>query len=356
MHHLSLPVPRRLRSGGRRRDDGQMFVMVAASLAVLLGFSAMAVDVGSYAVDRRNLQNAADAAALAAATELPDSNAAQAAALDYAEKNQVPASDVTVTVVQQSLPSVPNPYVQVSVRRSHTFFFGRAVGIGSQYARASAKAIKTSPGGDNGLMPWTVNEATLNQTQPGQQAILKYDSNGVHSGNFGALAIDGTGASVYRTTIINGSQNTVCVTGLTDCSGVTVETEPGNMIGPTREGVNARMAATDSHCDTFGEVFTPVAGQTGTYSLNRSCNPWLSGGYASKRVILIPITSGEYNGRKPVTITGFALFFLEGFQNGVCQGNDCNVMGRFVRADLNIGSLKGVFNPNSMLHFVRLDS
>lgn len=340
---------------GSREEDGQMLIMVVASLAVLLGFSAMAVDVGSYAVDRRKLQNAADAAALAAAAELPSAGTAQTVALDYAQKNQVPAADVAVTVVQQSLPAVPNPYVQVAVKRNHTFFFARAIGIGRQDVRASAKAVKTSPGGDNGLMPWTVNEATLNATEPGQQAVLKYDSNGVHNGNFGALAIDGTGASVYRSTIINGSQSMVCVTGLADCEGVTVETEPGNMIGPTREGVNARIAATDAHCDTFGEVFTPVPGTSGKYNLNRDCNPWLSGGYASQRVVLIPITSGEYNGRKTVTVTGFALFFLEGFQNGVCQGNDCNVMGRFVKADLNLGALKGVFNPNSYLHFVRLE-
>ncbi len=352
MRHLFSFVPF-IRPAARRREDGQAVIMFAASLAVLLGFAGLAVDVGSFAADRRHMQNAADAAALAAASALPDVAATQALARDYAARNGVPAGDVIVNVVQQG-PNVPNPYVEVQTRRNHTFYFARAVGIHPKYATATAKAIKTSPGGDNGLMPWTVNQATLDSIVPGQEAILHYDSNGVHNGNFGALAIDGTGASVYETTIINGSQSTVCVTGVTGCNGVVVETETGNMIGKTRTGVDARINATDSHCDTFAEVFTPAPSGNGKYEFNRNCNPWLDGGYASKRVILIPITSGEYNGRKPVTVTEFALFFLEGYQ-GNCQGNSCDVKGRYVKADVNLGTLKGAYSATSPLHFTRLE-
>ena len=62
----------------RRRERGQVLMMAALLLPVLLGMAGMAVDVGSYASDRRQLQNAADSIALAAAQELPDEGDAQA--------------------------------------------------------------------------------------------------------------------------------------------------------------------------------------------------------------------------------------------------------------------------------------
>jgi len=56
---------------------GGVIVLVAASMFVLLGFTALAVDVGHLVVARNELQNAADAGALAGAQELytPDGTA-----------------------------------------------------------------------------------------------------------------------------------------------------------------------------------------------------------------------------------------------------------------------------------------
>ena len=69
--------PQNARKG---REDGQMLILFVLALGVLMGMVAMTVDVGLILHERRSLQNAADAAALAGVQELPDSSAAIAAA------------------------------------------------------------------------------------------------------------------------------------------------------------------------------------------------------------------------------------------------------------------------------------
>ena len=68
-------------------DSGQTLIWFALSLVVLLGIAALAVDVGRLYGERRRMQNAADAAALAGAHELCQGRSdaeAVAMATDYA--------------------------------------------------------------------------------------------------------------------------------------------------------------------------------------------------------------------------------------------------------------------------------
>ncbi len=62
-------------------------VFVLASLPALMGFAALSIDVGHMLNVRSQLQAAADAAALAAATALPDEAPARSRAAEYAAKN-----------------------------------------------------------------------------------------------------------------------------------------------------------------------------------------------------------------------------------------------------------------------------
>ena len=72
----------------RGRETGQALILFVLALGVLLGFVAMSIDVGMILHERRSLQNAADAAALAAVQELPESpSAAIAAAQEWAANN-----------------------------------------------------------------------------------------------------------------------------------------------------------------------------------------------------------------------------------------------------------------------------
>ncbi|KVD80642.1 pilus assembly protein TadG [Burkholderia sp. ABCPW 14] len=56
--------------GGRRRQRGVVSILVALMLAVLIGFVGLALDLGKLYVTRSELQNSADACALAAARDL----------------------------------------------------------------------------------------------------------------------------------------------------------------------------------------------------------------------------------------------------------------------------------------------
>ena len=62
------------------RECGQSIVIVVVSIALLCGIAALVVDIGQVTVTQGQLQNAADAAALAAAKSLPDATTAKSAA------------------------------------------------------------------------------------------------------------------------------------------------------------------------------------------------------------------------------------------------------------------------------------
>jgi hypothetical protein len=71
------PYPRR----------GAIIVFVVVSMVVLLGCAALTIDVGYIYNARADLQNTADASALAAAWALPNQSGARDAAVEYAERN-----------------------------------------------------------------------------------------------------------------------------------------------------------------------------------------------------------------------------------------------------------------------------
>src|SRR5262245_4430238 len=90
------------RSQKPRRDEGeagQVLMLFVLLIPVLLGMAALAIDLGSYSAERRTLQNAADAIALAAAQELPDEGDARAEALSWADDYGFSSSDITLVTL-----------------------------------------------------------------------------------------------------------------------------------------------------------------------------------------------------------------------------------------------------------------
>ena len=75
----------RCRTGSER---GQMIMLTAVMLVVVVGMGGLAVDVAFYLHEGQRVQNAVDAGALAGAPLLPnDGVGAQAAALQYTLSN-----------------------------------------------------------------------------------------------------------------------------------------------------------------------------------------------------------------------------------------------------------------------------
>lgn len=87
----------------RRFDDGYVATMVALLIIPLVLIAGLAVDLGGWYLQSRDMQNAADAAALAAAGLLPQEADAIAAGLDLAADNgyrdQADNTTVTITIV-----------------------------------------------------------------------------------------------------------------------------------------------------------------------------------------------------------------------------------------------------------------
>jgi len=382
----------------RRRERGQVLLLFAVAIPILLGMTGMAIDIGSYATERRDLQNAADAASLAAAQELPDAGAAEAAAHAWGLKNDIDVADMDVSVTG----GTTAPRVRVVIERSHEFAFMPILGIDEKDVSGAASAVKVSYGGGSGVVPWSVTEDTLNwaTTQPpGTEVTLKFGADNGEVGNYGVIAIDGTGASVYEEAVEFGSDSAMCAIGTEncpvgsctgdypdacaetaeECDGALCEPETGNISGKTKSAVEYRLDHTKDECDTFGETFSgPDA--DGEYDLDPDCNPWASGGACpdpetdppaecSRQVIIIPVIDQFGSGSSdPVTVMEFALFFLTGLScesdtgNGNGNGNSgtggqghCEVQGIFVRADVTTNGLAGVYDEEASIQFVRLD-
>jgi hypothetical protein len=275
-----------MRSCDGTREHGQMLMVIALLLPMLLGMTAMAVDLGAYASERRNLQNDADAIALAAAQDLPDAAAVQSSAASWEAKNGVDPGTAIVSVTVSG--GTTTPQVKVQITRTHKFAFIRIVGVPDQDVSATAVAGKFSPGGLSGVMPWAVTQATLDAAAQGQIVTIKQGAGGGYTGNYGAMDLDGNGAATYRDSVKYGSSSVACAntqtnctaaacpgaypTGCaedsTSCDGPDCDSEPGNMVGPTDAAVSYRLGLTMPQCSTFAGAFTQAssyddAGQAG---------------------------------------------------------------------------------------------
>ncbi len=91
-------------------ERGQAIVLFSLLIGVIGLFVMLVVDVGFLLVEKRVVQNAVDAAALAGAQELPDdAGQAELVALNYAEANGLDPADLTVTFeCTNALPQVCN--------------------------------------------------------------------------------------------------------------------------------------------------------------------------------------------------------------------------------------------------------
>jgi Flp pilus assembly protein TadG len=136
-----------------RDERGQTIILVAFSLPLLLGFIGLATDVGALFKDKRTLQTAADAAALAAALNYNTANpsAWHDSAIAAATANGFTAGpDVTVTPLDG--PTWPSSnyvgqtgYIEVTITKAEPTIFLALFGHPSVTVLARAVAAKTGP-------------------------------------------------------------------------------------------------------------------------------------------------------------------------------------------------------------------
>ena len=243
---------------GARQQRGAIAVIVALLLSVMLGFCALSIDIALGLVVRSELQNAADAAALAGAAKLFDP-AAPATAPDWSGATSTAGSAIALnkssgitledaTVVPgywgvtggsgelQTLPAVPTtgdaPAVLVTVRRAAgenggplPLHFARFLGITSMPVVASAVAAVAPPGavGEGVLFPLAVSaclyrtywDATANPPGPkndpgtGQPYVFRigpgYTYGSCAPGTWTSFAADSGSAAALQALMSNGN-------------------------------------------------------------------------------------------------------------------------------------------------------
>lgn len=275
-------------------ESGNVTVLVAAAFVALLGMAALAVDVGAIYYKQACLANAIDAAVLAGVQELPLSTTrAVSQAEYYAVQNGVDASDVSFTV------SSDKRTITGTAQGHMDLFFARVLGYNNQDLEASAKAHISPIKSYTGIVPFGIKDQNYSF---GQVVTLKQGScNESISGWFGALRLGGSGADIYRDNIKYGYPEPVSV-------GDVLQVEPGNMSGPTSQGIAYRIDGC-RHCPACS-----------ISSFAEGCS----------RILVVPM--GYNNGRPGAngrfTVTGFAAFLVTEYTG---SGNNNTVEGSFIR-------------------------
>ena len=179
-----------------RNERGQVLVLTVVALTVLLGMTALVLDVGDWFHTKRQLQASADAAALAGAQALPDSpGTANSLALSYAGQNGggVAGGDIAISSTNQS-----NDTIFVEAHRLEPGFFAKVFGVDNVDIHARAKAIVGPPAQAEYVAPMVVdcdhdlikNCDGHHAPRFGEETTLPYDKFGA-PGAFGMLNLDG---------------------------------------------------------------------------------------------------------------------------------------------------------------------
>jgi len=336
----------------KRAESGYILVTVAALLVVLLGFTALAVDVGMLYASRTQSQRAADAGALAGAfTFILDGNMGDQPGRAILNAKKVAIQNATMgTAITDAEVSVAvdlaNRKVTVDIARSEPTFFAKVLNVNSVNVgvRAIAEAaehatnascvkpifIPNTIGAPNGVALCTACGAgqtlvdanheptTFSDGLLGTQLTLRPGGaqGAIAPGQFYSVQMGGTGGSVYRAAI------QTCSAVQYQC-GTSYPVETGAMIGPTRQGVEGGPGQTP------GLVTTPP-------DTWQALHEYLHGGVqppfdTSQQLVLAPIAdlcgycpAGNFPSGSNVnlTIVGFAMMFVDGMSNGGGPGQN----------------------------------
>lgn len=264
----------------RRQQHGIVAVVVAIALLALLVMAGLAIDTGHLVLNKSRLQSTVDAAALAAAKVLDQSQSeaqATAAARSVFDLNaaqhgelgdEMSGADITVQYSRTLNPfapgTAPAEYVRVIAPPfSMWTSFTQLLGFMEMTTDASAVAGPSAPiprpcdlfpiavCGDPAHLdayPWGFAPyPDPNSTVTGLKLASGAAGTTFGPGNFQLIRLGGTGGSDVRLNMAGGA---ACADDM-----VEVDPKPGNVIGPAAQGLNTR----------FGQYSGPLHGQQARY-------------------------------------------------------------------------------------------
>ena len=349
---------------GRRGERGSILATSALGMISVLFAVGLGVDISRFYLAKTELQNAADASALAAvsglnssATGITDATDRAVQAMNKYNFNNQPVSFPRANVLfsinldgpyisEASATASPQQirFVQVTTPPSPVgVSFAVSVLGSSKNLSATATAGYSVP--INVFCNWlpvSVIDYDIPMV-PGQTyTIRSAPGNSVSPGNYQILAVAGRGGSDVRDGLASGVD--LCA----EAGAVyNVDTKPGVTSGPVRAGINTRFDSyqgggvnpTDFPPDTNVK-------ENITYDQYKAGSPFQAPsnpGVPGRRIVIIPIIKlAQFDqGRNQVTFDRFGQFFL---QTKVGNGNGGDILAEYIDDIVVAG--KGGFDPN----------
>jgi Flp pilus assembly protein TadG len=366
---------RRQSSKDRRHERGSVLAISTFGMLALLLATGLCIDISHFYLVRGELQNAADAAALAGASALNSDDGGIETAADYAIEslNSYEFNKKGVTIPRSNVLFAKNlngPYVSEATAKTMakdirfvqvtippaavaTSFTAPVLGASRNVAADATGGMSVPLNNLCDYIPVTVIDNEPTYFIKGQTYTIRRPPGGaVTPGNYQILAIDGPGASDDRIGLGRGVWN--CIG-----AGQYVQTKPGVSAGAVRQGLNTRFGEYGGGLDPV--EFPPdenvqeninyqqyLDAQQSidadkTPAANTFQPPVRGVPERGKRVVLIPIIlKSEFdNGRDSVKIDRFAAFFL---QTKVDNGNGGEIKAEYIEMRTVVG--RGGYDPN----------
>ena len=307
------------------RLSGQILMLATIAMVVLLGFSALAVDVGLLYSTRRRMQTAADGAAIAGATALRDGQNYTKAADDVASFNGFTNSQnkVTVAVSEPTLPS-PYPsdvtYVEVTISQSVPTYFLSVLGYKSM--NVAAQAISGAVAGP----------ACIYALDPSDSATFSLTGNSSVTAQCGVIddSTSSSGLSLTGNITLKATSIGVVGSSFSESGNITISPQPVEKLAalPDPLGRAKSIAPSAGTCTQAGGA------KSGSYTLSgniptQTVGPLLySGGVSvSGNVSSLTFAAGTYGNTINFDGNGGSLVFNPGqYQNGG-SGNSITLNG-----------------------------
>ncbi len=318
-------------AGSRKRERGSILATSAIGMLSVMLAVGLGIDISRLYLSKTELQNAADAAALAAVSGLNGAapgiteatNRAVAAMNNYNFNNtgvSFPRSNVLFSVnlngtymSEGSAAASPTNirFVKVTTPEEPVGISFAAMVLGNSVdMTATATAGKSVP--LNEICPWLpafVLDIPGNPITAGQTYTFRLDSGtAVSPGNYQLLAPIHSGGSGDREGMANGVN--WCIH-----TGQEVATKPGVTSGAIRQGINTRF---DEYVAGLDPALSPPDKNIAEnityddYIKNRVFKAPRNEGVADRRIVFIPIaTSLPGTGRDTIVVDRFGVFFLQ---------------------------------------------
>ena len=199
----------------------------------ILGLGAIVVDGGMLYYEKAKLQTAVDSVVLAGVRSLQGGTLA----VTVAAENAALANGLSVDDLQLSINTGAGT---VTATASKQVGLGLARILNHNQAEVGALA-EAQVGGISGLQGIAPLGVIWQEFVFGQLYDIKVGAGDSESGNYGALALGGTGSANYRDNLRYGYPGWLRL-------GDVILTEPGNMSNPTKLAIDGRTEACNHGC------------------------------------------------------------------------------------------------------------